>query len=139
VRRWMLALGLWAALGCSGMGEKLLELSGTEVAVGEDAVHPADFPLPPPERGEIVTSMKMGLAGTKTETVQYKLPAGTDGDAVLAEYEEHLKTQGYDVQRADQQGTKALTAQVPGGAMLTVGLTATEGDLVLSLVAISKE
>ena len=51
-----LGLGVLVALGCGGIAEQLANLADVEVQTGEDAVHPADFPLPPPETGTIVNS-----------------------------------------------------------------------------------
>ena len=139
MRKWLVALGVVFALGCSGMGEKLLELSGTEIKMGEDAEHPADFPLPPPEQGELMTSMSMGLAGMQTATVQYELPAGTDVEAVLKKYEEHLTAAGHEVQRTDQDGAKTVSAQVGDGEVITAAISKAGDKSVLSLVAVTKE
>ena len=45
--RMILVLAVVAGgLGCSGVGQKLMEMSGLEIQTGAEASRPADFPLP---------------------------------------------------------------------------------------------
>lgn len=135
MRRVVFGLGLFFALGCSGLAESVMEAAGVnaEIASGDDAVHPADFPLPPPEDGIIMQSMAMDMAGIETVTVQYELPEGADSAAIIDRYEEAIKGLGVetpvreDLQVSGQLGEQDMvTAQIMPGA----------GNTVLSLVSV---
>ncbi len=121
-------------LGCAGVAEQIGELAGVEVSAktGDEAVHPADFPLPPPDEGELAQSMEMSMASMTTRTVQYHLPEGADRAAVLDKYEAVLRGMSDEIVRDDTQ----VSVQLEGNGMITAQLTAVDGKSMLSLVEV---
>src|SRR4051794_14942824 len=85
-------------LGCSGIGQKLMEMSGSEIHTGADAVRPADFPLPAPDGGTLTTSASVNFAGMETTTLQYEITAETI--ALLERYETVMKDAGMTTTRS---------------------------------------
>jgi hypothetical protein len=138
----LVGLGL-SGLGCSGVGDKLLELSGTEVRVGVDATHPADFPLAPPSAGEISTSMRAAVMGIETVTVQYKIPASADAKTLLDGYEQQMRTAGLEIQRTDEGdvrtvvGTRGTDPQ-NSDEVWTASIASDPAGVVLSLIVIKR-
>ena len=132
MRKLVLAIALSTsvgfALGCAGLADMI----GVEadVASGDDAVHPDDFPLPPPEAGKLVNSVTVSVAGMNTVTVQYKLDDGSNNAAILDHYEQVMKDQGLEPVRQDDQ----VTAQSESGTMVTAQIGA---DDTLSLVSVT--
>ena len=135
MRKLFVVFGLVIALGCSGIAEQLADMADVEVATGEDAVHPADFPLPPPAGGTIVQSMSMTMAGMKTVTVQYELATESDNAAVLGTYAEAMKAKG--LEPVTDEGTNQVSTQTEGGGMMTAQIMESNGKSVLSLVSVT--
>lgn len=134
MRKVIFGLGLFFALGCSGVAESLMEAAGVnaDIATGDEAVHPADFPLPPPHEGKIIQSMSMSMAGVDTVTVQYELPEGVDSAAVVDRYEGLIKELGAEPVRDDLQ----VSGQLGDQDMVTVQIMPGSGNTVLSLVSV---
>ncbi|MBX2796269.1 MAG: hypothetical protein KTR31_01330 [Myxococcales bacterium] len=139
MRKIIIGVGFLVALGCSGLGDTLMEMSGTEIAMGDDAEHPADHPLPPLADGEgkIVSAVSMNMAGVKTSTVQYEIAEGTSNDAVLEKYEAIMKEKGWEPTRSDQGGMNSVVANLGDNEMVTAGITDNAGQRVLTLVSVS--
>ena len=112
LRTVLVAVLLAGGLGCSGLGQKVMDLTGSEVRVGPDAVHPADFPLPPPPGGTLTASATMNAMGMKNTTLQYDLPSDA---GVLDLYETVMKDAGLGPTRSSQMGNDTVTAAAGGG------------------------
>jgi hypothetical protein len=140
----MLAVGFASSgLGCAGFGQALLDLSGTEVRVGADATHPADFPLAPPPAGEILTSVRAAMMGIETVTVQYRLPESADAAALLDGYEQRMREEGLEIQRTEDADTRTVvgtrgTDPENNTDVWTASLARQPDGLVLSLVVIGR-
>lgn len=135
MRRVVLGIGLIFALGCSGLAEQLMSAAGVEadISTGDDAVHPDDFPLPPPDDGTIIQSMSMDMAGIETVTVQYELPEGADTAAIIDRYEEAIRGLGVEAPvREDLQ----VSGQMGDQDMVTAQIMPGSGTTVLSLVSV---
>lgn len=135
MRNLVFGLGLFIALGCSGIAEQVMEAAGVEaeIASGDDAVHPADFPLPPPEDGTIMQTMAMDMAGIETTTVQYELPDGVDTAAIIDRYEEAIKGLGVE---SPSREDLMVSGQLGEQDMVTAQIMPGSGNTVLSLVSV---
>jgi hypothetical protein len=114
----LVALLAVVSLGCSGLGQKMMEWSGTEIVVGEGAAMPADFPMPAPAVGKLVTSAKVNVGPLRATTVIYELP-GDQTEAVLQPYEDLMKAAGLTVSKTTDPGSHTVSGQGPGSAMWT--------------------
>ncbi|MEQ1501682.1 MAG: hypothetical protein ABMB14_05600 [Myxococcota bacterium] len=128
-----MALG---ALGCSGLGQKLLDMSGADVKVGADATLPAGFPLNAPGGGTLMTSASMDIAGMTTSTVVYEI---TDGAGLLDGYEQQMKDAGLTTIRSSAGGADSVTGNnATTGENWTASITDSGGKKMLSLVVLQK-
>ncbi len=110
--RWLIVAGaLGLGLGCSGLGEKGLELAGGEldVAEGADARLPEGFPLPPPPGGTLTTVVRAGLMGTSTVSAIYELDGGADLEVVLEPYAAVMEAAGMAVSTSTSDGTRVVS------------------------------
>lgn len=132
MKRWVAALAAVCMinLGCAGLSQKMLEWSGTEIAVGSNAVHPADFPMPPPASGTLQTSMKSDLGFA---TVVYEIPGG-DPDTILAPYEELMKAASMTITKETKDGTHSVSGVGADKKVWSAVVTPAGGKLTLALV-----
>jgi len=137
----VIGVGLLCGLGCSGISESLMSLSGTEVAMGDNAEHPDDFPLPPPPLGEIMTSLSTGLGGAKTTTVIYELDAEASLEVILPPYEEILKAHAKDgqVTRMEDNKNTTLVAVSEDEDVLTVSASKESGKTIFTLASVVRK
>ena len=124
MRYGLLAVSLICALGCGGVFNQVSDLV---LEQGDEATHPEDFPVSPPEGGTLARSISLPMGDTETMTLQYDLAEGTDLDALLKTYEAELVDLGAEPVREGQQ----VAAMLMDGGMITISAT---GDASLSLV-----
>jgi hypothetical protein len=133
--RMMLVLTVVAGgLGCAGIGQKLMELSGSEIHVGADAKHPDGFPLPPPEGGTITTSASVNFAGMETTTVMYEIT--TETIAVLEKYEQVMKDAGLTTTRTSDSNGEVVTGTGTDRSNWTAMVGEQGGKKTLTLVVV---
>jgi hypothetical protein len=123
-------------LGCSGLGQKMMEWSGSEIAVGEDAVVPADFPMPAPPVGKLVTSAKVNLGPVRTTTVVYELPA-EQTEAMLQPYEDLMKAAGMTVEKSAAPNGQTVSGQSATSTVWTAAYARDQGNPLLTLMVAS--
>lgn len=138
MRTTKVVLGLalvWIGLGCAGMGEVAKQLSGAEVNVSEgtDAKVPANFPLPAPDGGTVLTVADLGMMGVKTTTVVYTLPGDAALDPIFAKYEEVMTAAGMTVNKVDSDGNRTVSGN-KDKVTWTATTTPQDGKIMLSLV-----
>jgi hypothetical protein len=124
------------SLGCGGLGQKMMEWSGSEIAIGEDATVPADFPLPAPPTGKLLTSAKVNLGSLRTTTVVYEQPADQT-EAVLQPYEDLMKAANLTVTRTSEPNSHTVSAQGPSGTVWTAAFVRDQANSTLTLMVAS--
>lgn len=133
--RMILVLAVVAGgLGCSGIGQKLMDLSGSEIKVGAEASRPADFPLPAPEGGTLTTSASVNFAGMETTTLQYEITQETI--AILEQYENVMKAAGMTTTRSSDSNGEVVTGQGTDRTSHTVIVSDQGGKKTLTLVVV---
>lgn len=135
IRGAVFALSVVTSLACAGIGEKMLEWTGSEIAVGENAVHPADFPMPPPPGGKLLTTAKVNLGGMDTTTVVYQVQ-GSDTEALLKPYETVMTEAGLAIQRSDVDNTHSISGTGTDKSQWSAVLTDSNGERSLTLLVV---
>lgn len=133
LRTVLMAVVLAGGLGCSGLGQKLLDVTGSEVHVGADAVHPADFPLPPPPEGTLVASASLNVGGMKNTTLQYEVPSA---EGLLDRYETIMKDAGLSPTRGTQAGGETVSAETVDHVTQTAMVGDQAGKTMLTLSSV---
>ncbi|MEN0066952.1 MAG: hypothetical protein AAGA48_32775 [Myxococcota bacterium] len=135
MRKGIIGLCAVLILGCAGIQEMIEQATNVQMEVkqGEDAVHPADFPLSPPEGGTLMNSTNMSMTGLSTRIVVYELPADTDATPLLDKYEAEIKQHGTDVQRTATR----VAFEGSDGRVMAVELTSAGDKTVVTLTEAS--
>ena len=104
-----IALGaLGFGLGCSGLAESVVSMSGSEIQQGDDAQMPADFPIPhPPGHDKPITVVKMPMGELSMTTVAFEIE---DPMAHEAFYKQHFEdaNQTVKTETTEVMGTKSV-------------------------------
>lgn len=134
MRKMVIALCAALILGCGGLQELIEQVSDVEMDVkqGEDAVHPADFPLSAPDAGILMSSTNVSMRGMKTRAVVYQLATDADGNALLESYSGEIEALGH---TPDRQGNRVM-AQQEGGSMIAAEIANSGNTTVLTLTEV---